>query len=100
MKEKYTTEKKRKDGRQRVQIRVNIETYRNLQAKIKAAGLGSQWLGQQVSVLFDALNELCDTLLAEREKDIAATGEEKMEMILKTAENTFGVKLKDFFTKD
>lgn len=81
--------------KKRISITVTAEPYDNLQRNAKRAGFGAKWFGREIDKLVQGLDKIVTIAAQLRETGYEMTEKERKELIVKTAEETFGMKIED-----
>ena len=81
--------------KKRVLVTIEKEPYETLQKNAKRAGFGAKWFSQEIDKLVQGLSEIVSVAAEMAERGETMTSAERKDLIVKTAEKAFGVKLKD-----
>lgn len=81
--------------KKRISLTVEKEPYELFKKNSRLVGLGDKWFSQEIDKLVQGLNEIIQVVVDTAEQGKKLTEEERKKLIVKTAEDAFGVKLKD-----
>ena len=81
--------------KKRVSITIEKEPFELLQKNAKKAGFGAKWFSHEIDKLVQGLSQIVSVAAEMAERGETMTDKERKELIVKKAEEVFGIKIKD-----